>query len=173
MPASARWEQGWSGRRWKSSRRRSSRSRSATVSDLKGGAMYVPYDMSKVKVLDLSQNFSMDSPSFAFYEGPTVKWVKRLAFEGVNAQHISSTNHIATHLDSPYHFYDPGPDIGASRLTRCSARPASWTCRSSASATMTSMARSTLSSERRRRASRSSAATSWLYTPAITTTTTR
>ena len=73
--------------------------------------MYVPYDLSKVKVLDLSQNFSMDSPAFAFYEGPTVKWVKRLAFEGVNAQLISSTNHIATHLDSPIHFYDPGPDI--------------------------------------------------------------
>ena len=64
--------------------------------------MYVPYDMSKVKVLDLSQNFSADSPSFAFYEGPTVKWVKRMAFEGVNAQFLSTTNHIATHLDSPY-----------------------------------------------------------------------
>src|SRR5205085_5067431 len=76
-----------------------------------GLTMYVPYDMSKVKVLDLSQNFSMDSPPFAFYEGPTIKWVKKIAFEGVNAQHISSTNHIATHLDSPYHFYDPGPDI--------------------------------------------------------------
>ena len=73
--------------------------------------MFAPYDMSRVKVLDLSQNFSMNSPSFAFYEGPTVKWVKRMAFEGVNAQLISSTNHIATHLDSPCHFYDPGSDI--------------------------------------------------------------
>jgi kynurenine formamidase len=73
--------------------------------------VYVPYDFSRVRVLDLSQNFSVDSPAFAFYEGPTVKWVKRLAFEGVNAQLISSTNHIATHLDSPIHFYDPGPDI--------------------------------------------------------------
>lgn len=72
---------------------------------------HVPFDMSRVEVLDLSQNFSMNSPSFAFYEGPTVKWVKRLAFEGVNAQLISSTNHIATHLDSPCHFYDPGSDI--------------------------------------------------------------
>ena len=44
--------------------------------------MYVPYDLSKVKVLDLSQNFSMDSPPFAFYEGPTIKWVKKIAFEG-------------------------------------------------------------------------------------------
>jgi hypothetical protein len=42
--------------------------------------MYVPYDLSKVKVLDLSQNFSMDSPPFAFYEGPTIKWGKKIAF---------------------------------------------------------------------------------------------
>jgi arylformamidase len=80
--------------------------------------VYVPYDMSKVKVLDLSQNFSADSPSFAFYEGPTVKWVKRLAFEGVNAQLLSTTNHIATHLDSPIHFYDPGPDIAGIPLDK-------------------------------------------------------
>lgn len=80
--------------------------------------MYVPYDMSRVKVLDLSQNFSADSPSFAFYEGPTVKWVKRLAFEGVNAQFLSTTNHIATHLDSPIHFYDPGPDISGIPLDK-------------------------------------------------------
>jgi arylformamidase len=73
--------------------------------------VHIPHDMSKVRLLDLSQNFSMNSPSFAFYEGPTVKWVKRMAFEGVNAQLISSTNHIATHLDSPSHFHDPGSDI--------------------------------------------------------------
>ena len=68
-------------------------------------------DLSRVQVLDLSQNFSVDSPPFAYYEGPTIKWVKKLAFEGVNAQLISSTNHIATHLDSPLHFHDPGPDV--------------------------------------------------------------
>ena len=70
-----------------------------------------PADMSRVRVLDLSQNFSVDSPPFAYYEGPTVKWVKKMAFEGVNAQLIASTNHIATHLDSPLHFNDPGPDV--------------------------------------------------------------
>src|SRR5438046_10752938 len=69
------------------------------------------FDLGRCRVLDLSQNFSMDSPPFAYYEGPKITWVKRVAFEGVNAQHISTTNHIATHLDSPYHFYDPGPDI--------------------------------------------------------------
>ena len=72
---------------------------------------FKPVEMSRFRVLDLSQNFSVDSPPFAFYEGPTVKWVKKMAFEGVNAQLISSTNHIATHLDSPLHFNDPGPDV--------------------------------------------------------------
>ncbi|TMI76661.1 MAG: hypothetical protein E6H04_14865 [Bacillati bacterium ANGP1] len=71
-----------------------------------------PRDVAAPRILlDLSQNFSVDSPPFAFYEGPTIKWVKKMAFEGVNAQWISSTNHIATHLDSPLHFNDPGPDV--------------------------------------------------------------
>ena len=90
--------------------------------------MNVPYDMTEVRLLDLSQSFSMNSPSFAFYEGPTVKWVKRLAFEGVNAQLISSTNHIATHLDSPCHFYDPGSDIAGipinDLMSECGGVPA-------------------------------------------------
>lgn len=80
--------------------------------------MYVPYDLSDVTVLDLSQNFSVDSPPFAFYEGPTIKWVKKIAFEGVNAQLIKSTNHIATHLDAPIHFYDPGSDIAGIPIER-------------------------------------------------------
>lgn len=73
--------------------------------------MLVPYDMSDVRIVDLSQDFSINSPAFARYEGPTVKWVKRIAFEGVNAQHISSTLHLSTHLDSPWHFYDAGADV--------------------------------------------------------------
>ncbi len=56
------------------------------------------FDLGRCRVLDLSQNFSMDSPPFAYYEGPKITWVKRVAFEGVNAQHISTTN-------------DPGPDV--------------------------------------------------------------
>ncbi|MEO7794421.1 MAG: hypothetical protein ABIV06_06565 [Thermoanaerobaculia bacterium] len=37
--------------------------------------MHLPYDLSKVNALDLFQNFPMDSPAFAFYERPTVKWL--------------------------------------------------------------------------------------------------
>jgi arylformamidase len=68
-------------------------------------------DLSRLRILDLSQNFSTDSPAFARYEGPTVKWVKRISFEGVNAQYLGSTIHLSTHLDAPLHFYDPGPDV--------------------------------------------------------------
>lgn len=70
-----------------------------------------PFDLSRCRLRDLSQNFSVDSPPFAYYEGPKITWVKKIAFEGVDAQHISTTNHIATHLDSPLHFFDPGPDV--------------------------------------------------------------
>jgi len=77
-----------------------------------------PFDLRGCRVLDLSQNFSVDSPPFAYYEGPTVKWVKKLAFEGVNAQHISTTNHIATNLDAHLHFYDPGSDIAGIPIER-------------------------------------------------------
>ena len=45
-----------------------------------------PFDLRRCRVLDLSQNFSIDSPPFAFYEGPKITWVKKMAFEGVNAQ---------------------------------------------------------------------------------------
>src|SRR5262249_59971433 len=62
----------------------------------KGWEMAVkPVDMSRFRVLDLSQNFSVDSPPFAFYEGPTIKWVKERAFEGGKAQLVGSTESIA------------------------------------------------------------------------------
>ncbi len=80
--------------------------------------MHAPVDLSRVKVLDLSQNFSTNSPAFARYEGPTIKWVKRIAFEGVNAQYLGSTIHLSTHLDSPWHFYDPGPDVAGIPIDR-------------------------------------------------------
>ena len=56
--------------------------------------------------------------SFTVYEGRKSTWVKKIAFEGVNAQHISSTNHIATHLDSPLHFHGPGPDVSGIPITQ-------------------------------------------------------
>jgi arylformamidase len=64
------------------------------------------------KVLDLSQDFSMHTPAFAGYAGPEIKWVKHLAFERAGGQLLTSTLHVATHLDAPAHFVSAGKFIG-------------------------------------------------------------
>jgi len=65
-----------------------------------------------MKVLDLSQDFSMHTPAFASYTGPSIKWVKRLAFDRAGGQEITSTLHVSTHLDAPAHFFSGGKFIG-------------------------------------------------------------
>jgi arylformamidase len=65
-----------------------------------------------VNVLDLSQDFSMHTPAFAGYSGPSVKWIKRLAFDMAGGQEITSTLHVGTHLDAPAHFLSGGKFIG-------------------------------------------------------------
>jgi kynurenine formamidase len=65
-----------------------------------------------MKVLDLSQDFSMHTPAFASYTGPSIKWVKRLAFDKAGGQEITTTLHVSTHLDAPAHFLSGGKFIG-------------------------------------------------------------
>lgn len=65
-----------------------------------------------MKLLDLSQDFSMHTPGFAGYAGPSIRWIKRLAFETVGGQELTSTLHVGTHLDAPAHFYSRGKYIG-------------------------------------------------------------
>nr|WP_231577928.1 cyclase family protein [Thermorudis peleae] len=70
-------------------------------------------DLATMRVLDLSQDWDIHTPGFALYEGPTVKWVKRLAFERAGGQWIGSTLHVGTHLDAPLHFQTNGKDIAS------------------------------------------------------------
>src|ERR671918_270623 len=56
-----------------------------------------------MRVLDLSQDFSVHTPAFASYDGPSVKWIKRLAFDKAGGQELTSTLHVGTHLDEPAH----------------------------------------------------------------------
>jgi arylformamidase len=65
-----------------------------------------------MKVLDLSQDFSLHTPAFASYTGPSIKWVKRLAFDKAGGQEITTTLHVSTHLDAPAHFFSGGKFIG-------------------------------------------------------------
>jgi arylformamidase len=71
-----------------------------------------------MRVLDLSQDFSPHTPAFAGYAGPSIKWIKRLAFEKAGGQEITSTLHVGTHLDAPSHFYSGGKFIGDLPLER-------------------------------------------------------
>src|SRR2546430_6527623 len=75
-------------------------------------------DLSKMRVIDLSQNWDMHTPGFATYEGPTIKWIKRVAFDKVGGQHITSTLHVGTHLDAPLQFITNGQDIGSIPLDK-------------------------------------------------------
>ena len=65
-----------------------------------------------MRLLDLTQDFSVHTPAFASYDGPSVKWVKRLAFDKAGGQEITTTLHVSTHLDAPAHFFSGGKFIG-------------------------------------------------------------
>lgn len=75
-------------------------------------------DLKEVNLLDLSQDWGMHTPAFATYEGPTIKWIKRVAFDRVGGQHISSTLHVGTHLDAPLHFITNGQDVSQIPLNK-------------------------------------------------------
>ncbi len=68
------------------------------------------------KVVDLSQDFSWNTPAFAGYAGPEIKWVKHLAFDRAGGQYLSTTLHVSTHFDAPAHFLSGGKDINAFEL---------------------------------------------------------
>lgn len=65
-----------------------------------------------MKTLDLSQDFSMHTPAFAGYGGPSIRWTKRMAFDKAGGQEITSSLHVGTHLDAPAHFLSGGKFIG-------------------------------------------------------------
>ncbi len=65
-----------------------------------------------MELIDLSQDFSVHTPAFASYDGPSVRWVKRLAFDKAGGQELTTTLHVGTHLDAPAHFLSGGKFIG-------------------------------------------------------------
>src|ERR671937_477693 len=65
-----------------------------------------------MRLLDLTQDFSVHTPAFASYPGPAIKWIKRLAFERAGGQEMTTTLHVSTHLDAPAHFLSGGKFIG-------------------------------------------------------------
>ncbi len=64
-----------------------------------------------MKLFDLSQPLNQDAPFWPFYPPFEVKYIKRKAEHGVNAQYIQTSNHMGTHLDAPRHFVTGGMTI--------------------------------------------------------------
>lgn len=70
------------------------------------------------ELIDLSQPWSADTPTFPTDEAPVVRWAKRLASHGTKHQEIKCTLHIGTHLDAPLHWRDGAMDIASIPLER-------------------------------------------------------
>jgi kynurenine formamidase len=64
-----------------------------------------------MRIYDLSQPLNQDAPFWPFYPPFEVKYFKRKAEHGVNAQYIQTSNHMGTHLDAPRHFMTAGKTI--------------------------------------------------------------
>lgn len=66
-----------------------------------------------MKLFDLTQPLSIQTPAWPTYEPLQVKFFKRLAPNGANGQLITTSNHVGTHLDGPLHFCTRGKDIAS------------------------------------------------------------
>jgi kynurenine formamidase len=63
------------------------------------------------KIYDLSQPLNQECSFWPYYPPFEVKYIKRKAEHGVNAQYIQTSNHMGTHLDAPRHFVTAGMTI--------------------------------------------------------------
>ncbi|MCK4259977.1 MAG: cyclase family protein [Halanaerobiales bacterium] len=66
-----------------------------------------------MKMYDLTQPLSINTPPWPTYAPLEVKYFKRLSTERVNGQIISTSNHVGTHLDGERHFWTAGRDIAS------------------------------------------------------------
>nr|MBA3969251.1 cyclase family protein [Gemmatimonadota bacterium] len=73
-----------------------------------------------MRTYDLSQPLNEQAPFWPYYPPFEVKYIKRKAEHGVNAQYIQTSNHMGTHLDAPRHFVTNGMTIDQI--------PMSWLC---------------------------------------------
>ncbi len=64
-----------------------------------------------MKIFDLSQPLNQEVSFWPYYPPFEVKYIKRKAEHGVNAQYIQTSNHMGTHLDAPRHFVTAGRTI--------------------------------------------------------------
>ena len=81
-----------------------------------------------MKIYDLSQPLNEQCSFWPYYPPFEVKYIKRKAEHGVNAQYIQTSNHMGTHLDAPRHFVTAGMTIARGIVGRAEPVIDSWIC---------------------------------------------
>jgi kynurenine formamidase len=76
---------------------------------------------------DLSQPLNERCSFWPYYPPFEVKYIKRKAEHGVNAQYIQTSNHMGTHLDAPRHFVRRARRSTRSPSSGCGT--GNWDCR--------------------------------------------
>lgn len=69
-----------------------------------------------MRLIDLSQPWSSDTPAFPSDENPTIQWVKRLPKDRTYGQRITTTLHAGTHMDAPLHWVSGARDVAGLEL---------------------------------------------------------
>jgi kynurenine formamidase len=72
----------------------------------------------KMKVIDLSQPFSMHTPGWVNYPSPKISYFQRHHTQGVVSQWIETSLHVSTHIDGEMHGVPGGKDIASMPLDR-------------------------------------------------------
>jgi kynurenine formamidase len=69
--------------------------------------------MKNMKMVDLTQPFSMHTPGWVGYPSPKISYFQRHATHGIVSQYLETPLHISTHLDAEMHIKSGGRDIAS------------------------------------------------------------
>lgn len=71
-----------------------------------------------MKVVDLTQPFSIHTPGWVGYPSPKISYFQRHHTHGIVSQYVEMPLHISTHLDAEMHIKSGGADIASIPLDR-------------------------------------------------------
>ncbi|MDR2455474.1 MAG: cyclase family protein [Deltaproteobacteria bacterium] len=76
-------------------------------------------DVAKVRLFDLSQVIYHGCPAYPKMAVPQITRTSHRVREGYNAETMTVSTHLVTHVDTPEHFYDGTGDSATLPLERC------------------------------------------------------
>lgn len=70
-----------------------------------------------MRVIDLTQPFSMHTPGWVGYPSPKISYLQRHHTHGIVSQYLETPLHVSTHLDAEMHIKSGGKDIASIMLS--------------------------------------------------------